>query len=88
MKNIYAVLKTEVRDGNDCNDEYGSFENLEDAKAQLKKVRDRIYPKWKDELIIDDSPYHFYAYRDGWWVDYHVILCIMEMKLWEEHELK
>lgn len=88
MKTIYAVLKTEVWDGEDCNEDYGSFESIEDAKKQLKKVRDEIYPDWENERIEDDSDCHFYAYRDGWWVDYHVILCIMEMKLWEKNEIE
>lgn len=88
METIYAVIKNEVWDGENWDEYYDSFHSLEDAKAQLKKVRDETYPDWQNELIEEDRDSGFYAYRDGEYNNYHISLYVLKMKLWNEGELK
>ena len=88
MEYVYAVMKHEIWDGENWNENYGSFRSPEDAKAELKRVRDCVYPSWENETIDQDNENGFYAFRDGWYDEYHINLYILKMILWEPKELK
>lgn len=88
MEIIYVVLKQEKWDGETWDSDFGAFRTREDARKQLKKVRDDVFPEWEDETIDEDSEDGFYAFRDGFYDQFHINLYIVKMRLWNECELK
>lgn len=78
---VYIVVKNEIWDGETWDRVCGARYNKEDAQALLKDERAEIYDDWKDEEIDEDSENGFYAYRDGFYSEFHVNLYIEETEI-------
>ena len=79
--NVYVVHRSEVWDGDESTEVYGVYRKKKDAYARLKQERDRVFPDWKDEKIIDDKEDIFLAYREGEYSLYHCEISIAEAEL-------
>ena len=81
MKIIHIVVLEASNEGDPCTLICGAFHNLNDAKAEINIVRDKLYDEWKDETIDEDSETIFSAHREGNWLDYHIALYIVPTEL-------
>lgn len=78
---IYIVIKNEIWDGENWDTIDGAFRREEDAKAQVREIRDRVFDDWSDETIEEDSDKAFHAYRDEEYNNYHVSIYIEQTEL-------
>ena len=78
---VWIVLKNEIWDGENWDLVYGSYRRKEDAQKRLKEERNELYDDWKNEVIDEDSEDGFFAYRNGFYSEFHINLYIQKTEL-------